>query len=72
MEDLRVIISRVFNYAEEALDLENTLREKMQALPPLEFAGFLHPIFEEDEWKLITVGAILGGLAGLAQLYLLF
>ena len=72
MEDLRVIISRVFNYAEEALDLENTLREKMQDLPPWEFAGFLHPIFEEDEWKLITVGAILGGLAGLAQLYLLF
>ena len=72
MEDLRIIISRIFNYAEEALDLENTLREKMKALPPWEFVGFLHPIFEEDEWKLITVGAILGGLAGLAQLYLLF
>jgi len=72
MEDLRIIISRAFNYAEEALDLENTLREKMQALPPWEFVSFLHPIFEEDEWKLITVGAILGGLAGLAQLYLLF
>jgi uncharacterized membrane protein YheB (UPF0754 family) len=71
MEDLRIIVSQAFNYAEEALDLENTLLSRMQALPPWEFASFLHPIFEEDEWKLITVGAILGGLAGLAQLYLL-
>jgi uncharacterized membrane protein YheB (UPF0754 family) len=71
-EDLRIIISRAYNYTEEALNLEQTLRSKMQALPPWEFAGFLHPIFEEDEWKLITVGAFLGGLAGFAQLYLLF
>lgn len=71
-EDLRIIISRMYNYTEEALDLESTLRVKMQALPPWEFARFLHPIFEEDEWKLIIVGAMLGGLAGLAQLYLLF
>ena len=71
-EDLRIIISGAYNYTEEALNLEETLRSKMQALPPWEFAGFLHPIFEEDEWKLITVGAFLGGLAGLAQLYLLF
>jgi hypothetical protein len=69
-EDLRIIISQAFDYTEQALNLENTLREKMQALPPRKFAGFLHPIFQEDEWKLITVGAILGGLAGIAQLYL--
>lgn len=72
MEDLRIIISQVFSYTQEALNLENTLRNRMQALQPGEFAGFLHPIFEEDEWKLIAVGALLGGLAGLAQLYLLF
>ena len=72
MEDLRIIISQAFNYTEEALDLENTLSRKMQALPPWKFASFLHPIFEEDEWKLFAVGAILGGLAGLSQLYLLF
>jgi uncharacterized membrane protein YheB (UPF0754 family) len=71
-EDLRIIISQAFDYTEQALNLENTLREKMQALPPRKFAGFLHPIFQEDEWKLITVGAILGGLAGIAQLYLFF
>ena len=72
MEDLRIVISQVYNYTEEALNLETTLRNRMQALPPGDFAGFLHPIFQEDEWKLITVGALLGGLAGLAQLYLFF
>ena len=72
MEDLRVTISGVFGYAEEALDLENTLRLKMQALSPEEFSGFLRPVFQEDEWKLIAVGAFLGGLAGLAQYYLFF
>lgn len=72
MEDLRITISGVFNYAEEALDLENTLGSKMQALPALEFSGFLRPVFQEDEWKLIAVGAVLGGMAGLIQYYLLF
>ena len=72
MEDLRVTISGVFGYAEEALDLENTLRTKMQSLSPQEFSSFLRPVFQEDEWKLIAVGAFLGGLAGLVQYYLLF
>jgi len=72
VEDLKIIVSQTFNYAEQALDIEHTLRSRMQALPPTKFAGFLHPIFQEDEWKLITVGAILGGLAGVIQLYLFF
>ncbi|GJM28306.1 MAG: hypothetical protein DHS20C17_09410 [Cyclobacteriaceae bacterium] len=71
-EDLRIVLSQAFSYTEQALDLENTLRSKMQALPPRKFASFLHPIFEEDELKLIAVGAFLGGLAGLIQLYLFF
>ena len=72
MEDFRVIISQTFDYTQHALDLEYTLRSKMQALQPSKFARFLHPIFEEDEWKLIVVGAILGGLAGILQLYIFF
>lgn len=72
MEDLRITISGVFNYAEEALDLEYTLYTKMKALSAMEFSGFLRPVFQEDEWKLIAVGAVLGGIAGLIQYYLLF
>ena len=62
----------IFGYAEEALDIEDTLRTRMQALSPVEFEGFLHPVFQEDEWKLILVGAVLGAAAGVAQLFLLF
>jgi len=72
MEELPIVIKGTFDYADETLNLENTLREKMSALPGPEFVGFLRPVFQEDEIKLILVGALLGGLAGLLQLYLLF
>lgn len=70
MEELPISIRKVFNYAEKALAIEATLREKMQGLSAIEFEGFLHPVFQEDEWKLILVGTILGCLAGAAQLFM--
>lgn len=72
VESLPHSIHRTFDYAEDALDLETTMREKMAGLSPEEFEGVLRPAFQEDEWILILVGAVLGGLAGLAQLLLLF
>ncbi|MEZ4826965.1 MAG: hypothetical protein R3C61_11900 [Bacteroidia bacterium] len=72
VEELPHSIKHIFGYAEEALDIENTLRTKMQALGPVEFVSFLRPIFQEDEWKLILVGAILGLLAGMGQLLVIF
>ncbi|MEM6348676.1 MAG: hypothetical protein AAF927_32630 [Bacteroidota bacterium] len=72
VEELPHSIHHLFGYAEEALDIENTLRTRMQALAPENFVGFLRPIFQEDEWKLILVGAVLGALAGLAQLIFIF
>jgi len=72
IQELPMIIGHVYEYAEEALDIENTLSSRMMALPPVEFQGFLRPVFQEDEIKLIAVGAILGGLAGLAQGYFFF
>ena len=72
MEDLRITMSHVYDYAEEALNLENTLREKMSGLTPEEFQGFLRPVFQEDETKLILVGAFLGCMAGFMQYYFFF
>ncbi|GIV39197.1 MAG: hypothetical protein KatS3mg033_0997 [Thermonema sp.] len=72
MEELPISVRRLFAYAEDALSIEEELRERMKALPPPEFERFLHPIFEEDETTLIIVGAVLGGIAGLIQYYLLF
>lgn len=72
MQELPMVIMSLYDYAERALDLKNTLREKMIALPPEDFQGLLRPVFQEDEWKLILVGAILGGLAGALQMIFLF
>lgn len=46
--------------------------DKLTAMSPLEFTDLMRPTVEEDEWKLIAVGAALGGLAGLAQSVFVF
>lgn len=72
IRELPKSVKPAFGYAEEAMDLENVLRDKMLALSPPEFVGFLRPVFQEDELKLILVGAALGCAAGFAQLYFVF
>lgn len=72
MQELPMNIRQVFGYAENALDLEHILRHKMIGLTPLEFESFLRPVFKEDETKLILIGALLGGLAGLLQYFIFF
>ncbi len=51
---------------------ERLLRERMEELPPEEFQDLLRPCFQEDEMKLIIMGGVLGLLAGIAQLLLVF
>ena len=72
MQEIPISIRDTFAYAEEALDMENMLEEKMAGLTEKEFEGFLRPVFQEDEWILIMVGAVLGMLAGILQYVLLF
>lgn len=55
--------------AKEATEL---LAGRMKALSSEEFQDVLRPAFQEDEWVLIMVGAGLGLLAGLAQLFFVF
>ena len=43
-----------------------------QSLPSAEFEGVLHPVFEEDEWKLIAVGGLLGMWVGIFQAIFVF
>jgi len=72
MQELPMNIRNVFGYAENALDLEHILREKMKGLSPVEFEHFLRPVFKEDETTLIIIGAFLGGIAGLLQYFVFF
>jgi uncharacterized membrane protein YheB (UPF0754 family) len=61
-----------YDYQDGALEVEKTVCDAMKKLPPDEFEGVLHPVFEEDEIKLIVVGGCLGALVGFAQYALLF
>jgi uncharacterized membrane protein YheB (UPF0754 family) len=54
-------------YTTRVFDIQNTLEARLRALPPEKFEQVLHPVFEEDEWKLILVGAVLGMLVGFLQ-----
>jgi hypothetical protein len=57
------------SYADDAMDIRNTLVSRMQQLTAEEFEGMLRPAFKEDEWSLIAVGAALGFLVGEAQIH---
>ncbi len=72
VDELPRSIKYIFPYTEEALDIENTLRSRMQGLGPVEFVSFLRPVFQKDEWKLILVGAFLGLWAGIMQMLFVF
>ena len=72
INELPSSVKPVFPYADRAMGLENVFRTKMQALSAPEFVGFLRPVFQEDELKLILVGAFLGMAAGFGQLFFVF
>lgn len=61
----------VFN-EDRARLVEELLRERMESLPPAQFQDLLRPCFQEDEWMLIALGAVLGLAAGIAQVVFVF
>jgi uncharacterized membrane protein YheB (UPF0754 family) len=71
MERLPDTMKHVEQYAADAMDLEHTLSTKMQELTPEEFEALLRPAFQQDEWILIAVGAVLGFLVGELQVFLM-
>ena len=64
-------IQPAMDYAKDALAVERTIVDAMLALTPLEFEKVLRPAFQQDEWKLILVGGILGALVGELQVHVL-
>lgn len=59
------------DYAVGALDVRNTIVQRMRELNRVQFERLLRPAFRQDEWKLIAVGAIIGGLVGELQVLLM-
>jgi uncharacterized membrane protein YheB (UPF0754 family) len=67
MERLPDTLVHIEDYAREAMDIRNLLVTKMRDLSAKEFEGLLRPAFQQDEWILITVGAVLGFAVGELQ-----
>ena len=59
-------------FAGESVDLNGELERRMKALDRESYEGVLRPAFQQDEWKLIAAGAILGTVAGILQLVYIF
>ncbi|MBB6460568.1 DUF445 domain-containing protein [Flammeovirga kamogawensis] len=72
MAEFHICLRDAFPYADQVFDLKNNIQKKIEDLPYEDFEGLLRPAFKEDEWILISVGAILGGCAGVLQFILLF
>jgi uncharacterized membrane protein YheB (UPF0754 family) len=71
MDRLPDTLKHIEKYAGEAMDIKNTLTTKMKDLTEDEFEGLLRPAFQQDEWILIMVGAILGFLVGELQVLIM-
>lgn len=54
-------------YAARQLAVEELLQDKMNQLTNDEFESIMRPVFKDDEWLMISVGAILGFLVGELQ-----
>ena len=71
IERLPEALKYIEGYAADAMDIQHDLSEKMKALSEDEFEGLLRPAFKQDEWILITVGAVLGALVGEMQVQIM-
>jgi uncharacterized membrane protein YheB (UPF0754 family) len=58
-------------YTHETMDTETTVRDAMMSMNDEQYEGLLRPIFKDDEWMIIAVGAVLGFLVGELQVLLL-
>jgi uncharacterized membrane protein YheB (UPF0754 family) len=61
----------VQDYAARAVDLQALLADRMQLLTDEQYEGLLRPIFKDQEWIVIVLGAVLGFLFGELQLHVL-
>ncbi|SNR48113.1 hypothetical protein SAMN06265360_10727 [Haloechinothrix alba] len=57
----------MFAYTEQALDIRNTIAERMKVLTSGQFEQIIRPAFKEDEKTAVMVGAVLGGVIGEMQ-----
>ena len=62
----------LYQFSERSMDVKGELSRRMAKLDSAAFEGVLRPAFQQDEWKLIVVGGVLGLAAGFVQLVTCF
>jgi uncharacterized membrane protein YheB (UPF0754 family) len=67
LERMPETLDYIADYAKDAMDIRNLLVTKMRELTTEEFENLLRPAFQQDEWILITTGAVLGFVVGELQ-----
>lgn len=67
MERLPDTMTYLEDYARDSMDIRGLLITKMQQLDEQQFEQLIRPAFRQDEWILITVGALLGFVMGEIQ-----
>jgi uncharacterized membrane protein YheB (UPF0754 family) len=71
LERLPTTLLQAQDYATGAIDLENTIVEKMNQLTNDQYESILRPVFKDDEPLMIAIGGILGGVVGELQVLLI-
>ncbi len=67
IRELPDALTHAQKYAADAIDVRGTIVEKMKLMTSTQFERLLRPAFEQDEWKVIAVGGVLGFVVGLSQ-----
>ena len=52
-----------------SMNVKHTIYNRMKDLPGEDFESLLRSAFQEDEWILIILGAVLGAIVGLGQMF---
>lgn len=58
-------------FARDTFDIEKLVGDTMIEMDEDEYEDILRPMFKDDEWVVIVVGGILGGLVGELQLLII-
>lgn len=67
LKSLPEIFENIKDYIKTTIGMKELIGTRLSFLPPEEFENLLHSVFKEEEFLLILIGAILGGLIGLGQ-----
>eukprot|EP00927_Polykrikos_kofoidii_P069072 TRINITY_DN6446_c0_g5_i1.p1 TRINITY_DN6446_c0_g5~~TRINITY_DN6446_c0_g5_i1.p1 ORF type:complete len:517 (-),score=99.37 TRINITY_DN6446_c0_g5_i1:258-1808(-) len=62
---------KIANFMDASFALNETISYRLSHLPPEQFEGMLHPVFQEDEWMVLALGGVLGVAVGTLQAFIL-